>query len=71
MSTYRGYKDACNKTGNEAGKQQPYFQELDNIQDDKPSTRPAVVISSNQMATTTASEAMAYDIDRDDYNFDE
>jgi len=72
VSTYRGYKDACNKTGNETPKKQPpFYKELDDILADKPSTRPAVLINSIQMATTTSAEAMDDDIDRDDLSFDD
>ncbi|KAK3745702.1 hypothetical protein QZH41_007916 [Actinostola sp. cb2023] len=72
VSTYRGYKDACNKTGNATPKKQPpFYKELDDILADKPSTRPAVLINSIQMATTTSAEAMDDDIDRDDLSFDD
>lgn len=63
ISTYRNYKDACNKTGNAAPeKQPPFYKELENILADKPATRPAVLINSIPTTSTTG-EAIADDRD--------
>ena len=56
VMAYRQYKDELKKTGNATHKKPPFFDELDKILSDKPSTQPKVVINSTKIVTALSCE---------------
>ena len=57
VTAYRQYKDELKKTGNATpSKKPPFFDELDKILSDKPSTQPKVVINSTTIVTASSCE---------------
>ena len=57
VTAYRQYKDELKKTRNAApSKKPPFFDELDKILSDKPSTQPKVVINSTKIVTALSCE---------------
>ena len=54
VTAYRQYKDECNKTGNGTpSKKPPFFDELDEVLSDKPSTLPKCVINSTKIVAAS------------------
>ena len=57
VTAYRQYKDELKKTGNATpSKKPPFFDELDKIVSDKPSTQLKVVINSTKIVTVLSCE---------------
>ena len=57
VTAYRQYKDELNKTGNATpSKKPPFFDELDKILSNEPSTQPKVVINSTASSCEDESE---------------
>ena len=56
VTAYRQYKDELKKTGNATHKKPPFFDEVDKILSDKPSTQPKVVINSTTIVTASSCE---------------
>ena len=55
VTAYRQYKDELKKTGNATpSKKPPFFDELDKILSDEPSTQPKVVINSTTFVTASS-----------------
>ena len=55
VTAYRQYKDELNKMGDATpSKKPPFFDELDKILSDEPSTQPKVVINSTTFVTASS-----------------
>ena len=64
VTAYRQYKDELKKTGNGTPSKKPsFFDELDKILSDKPSTLPKVVINSTTIVTASSCEGESENIE--------